>query len=135
MIRKILLFTVRKGSCRKVMFSQTCVKNSVHRGCVCTGADTPWCPQGVYPSMHWGRHPRVDTLRQTPPGRHLPLGRHPLGQTPLWADTFLGRHPPTPKETATAADGTHPTAMHSCYLNIFMDNVTWFLILLCQCMV
>ena len=30
-------------------------------------------------------------------------GRHPLG----W-------HPP-PQQTATAADGTHPTGMHSCY--------------------
>ena len=30
-------------------------------------------------------------------------GRHPLG-----------RHTPHPRETATAADGTHPTGMHSC---------------------
>ena len=50
------------------MFSQACVKDSVHRG--------------VYPSMHWGRHPDP------------------------------GRHPPSP--TDTAADGTHPTGMHSC---------------------
>ena len=42
----------------------------------------------MYPSMHWGRHPLADTPRQTPP----PPGRH----------------------TATAADGTHPTEMHSC---------------------
>ena len=30
-------------SCGKVMVSQACVKNSVHRGCIpaCTGADTP----------------------------------------------------------------------------------------------
>ena len=34
--------------------------------------------RGVYPSMHWGRHP------------------------------------PPPQHTATAADGTHPTGMHSC---------------------
>ena len=43
--------------------------------------------------------------------------------TPLWAD--LGRHPPrqTPHSTvttspkmATAADGTHPTGMHSCLM-------------------
>ena len=32
---------------------------------------------GVYPSMHWGKHP--------------------------------------PQQTATAADGMHPTGMHSCY--------------------
>ena len=60
------------------------------------------------------------------------LGRHPSpGKTPLpWADTPPlgrlpspgqtppGRHPygqtHTPNQTATAADGTHPTGMHSC---------------------
>ena len=49
------------------MFSQACVKNSVHEGCIpaCAGADS------------------------------LP-----------WADT--------PQQTAIAADGTHPTGMHSC---------------------
>ena len=90
--------------------------------------------RNVYPSMHWGKHP---------PGRH-PLGRHP----PPWADTPLpvhaGMH--TPRQTptipllsacwdthtpcpvhakihappeATAADGTHPTGMHSCSIYIF----------------
>ena len=40
-------------------------------------------------------------------------GRHPPGrQLPNRADTPLGRHPP--QQTATAADGTQPTAMHSC---------------------
>ena len=42
---------------------------------------------------------------QTP----LPLGRHSPGQTPPWAD------PPT----ATAADGMHPTRMHSCFYEVF----------------
>ena len=53
---------------------------------------------------------------QTPhPGRH-PLCRHqPPGQTPL------SRYPP---ETATAADGMHPTGMHSCYRqNMQVDTV------------
>ena len=45
------------------MFSQVCVKDSVHRG--------------VYLSMHWGRHP---------PWAYIPLGRHPCADTP-WADT------------------------------------------------
>ena len=36
-------------------------------------------------------------------------GRHPLDQR----QTF---HPPS-EETATAADGTHPIGMHSCYVN------------------
>ena len=60
-----LIFTVHKRSCRKVMFSQACVKISVHGG-------------GVYPSMHWCRHP-------------------------------------TPQQMATAADGMHPTGIHSCF--------------------
>ena len=87
--RVALVITARQGSCGKVMFSQACVKNSVH---------------GVmYPSMHWGKHPPdTHTPGQTPPpGRHpqgrQPLGRHPPEQTPpgrhLWEDTPLGRHP------------------------------------------
>ena len=54
---------------------------------------------GVSASMHAGIHPPG----QTPtPGRHPAPGRHPPGQTP----------PPAGK-TATAADGTHSTGMHS----------------------
>ena len=55
-------------SCGKVMFSQACVKNSVHRG-------------RVSASMHAGIHPL--------PGSHPP-GRHPTGQTP----PAPGRHRP-----------------------------------------
>ena len=47
----------------------------------------------------------------------------PWADTPSWADTPLGRHPlahapgqTPPQQMATAADGTHPTGMHSCYL-------------------
>ena len=41
---------------------------------------------------------------QTPsPGQTSSLGRRPP----------LGKHPPP--ETATAADGTHPTGTHSCF--------------------
>ena len=69
------IFTVGNSSCGKVMFSQVCVKNSVHSGgggCIpaCTGRGVGV----VYPSMHWagglcGRHPPG----QTPsPRRHLP---------------------------------------------------------------
>ena len=58
-----------------------------------------FCSQGeVYTPL--GRHPR-----QTPPGRHPDT---PLADTPCLADTA------PPPETATAADGTHPTGMHSC---------------------
>ena len=77
-----------------------------------------FCPQGgcVYPSMYWGRHPLPSVCWDTHPRADTPLGRHPLGrhpwantpqadispllarrlpgQTPSWADTLLGRHPP-----------------------------------------
>ena len=59
----------------------------------------------VYHSVH-GRGALSD--------RHsLPLGKHPLQ---------LSRHSPgqtpPPPETATAADGTHPTGMYSCLLSV-----------------
>ena len=34
----------------------------------------------------------------------------------------LGRHPP--QQTTTAADGTHPTGMHSCYCLFVVQMVT-----------
>ena len=122
----IFKFTVRKQSCGKVMFSQACVKNSVHGG-VCLSAcwDTP--PWRQTPSPR-SRHPSLEAdtslCSQTPPleadtpppgGRH-PLGRHPPleadpppGYTPPWR-----QNPPSPSgKTATAADGTHLAGMHS----------------------
>ena len=105
---------VRKRSCRKVMFSQACVKNSYHRRDVSQRALGRGClsqhalvrgwqtPPGRHPL---GRHPLVNTPwvdtpwtdtplgRHTTPGRHLP-GKHPPGQTPPWTDTPLGKHPP-----------------------------------------
>ena len=47
------LTTVRNSNCGKVMFSQAC---------------QDFCPQGVYPTMQWGRHP----LGRHPPSRHPP---------------------------------------------------------------
>ena len=65
---------------------------------------------------------------QTPPQADNPLNNHPLWQTspgqtppgqtpPTSRRPPTGRHPPaaSPPGTATAADGTHPTRMHSCY--------------------
>ena len=98
------LITVRKV----VIFSQACVKNSVHREGVCipacTGTDTP----------------QADT----------PPGRHPLGQTPPWADTPwsdtpsadtpLNRHPlwadtsrQTPPGPVHAGIHTHTRPVHA----------------------
>ena len=51
----------------------------------------------------------------TPQGRHPTRQTHtPPGQTPRLGTTLPPADTPTP-ETATAADGTHPTGMHSCY--------------------
>ena len=73
---------------------------------------TPVCD-----SVHGGRHP----LSRHPLGRQTPHGQTPLGRHPS-----PGKHPPTswqtpPRQTppprpptASAADGTHPTGMHSC---------------------
>ena len=78
------------------------------------------CLRACWDTHPMGRHPTGQTPpRQTPPGRH-PLGRH-LGRHPLdrhpWADA-PGQTPPSPVhadiDMATAADGTHPTGMHSC---------------------
>ena len=61
---------------------------------------------------------------QTPPGQTPPLADTPLADIPL-ADTHLGQTPtlsraPLLPETATAADGTHPTGMHSCCEIVFI---------------
>ena len=75
---------------------------------------------------HLGRHPPGHTphpraYTPTPP----PLCRHLLPQAdiplPPRQTCPLGRYP-LPPETATAADGTHPTGMHSC----LVDSVTFY---------
>ena len=42
---------------------------------------------------------------------------YPLGADIPWEKTPQEQKPPTPhpQHTATPADGTHPTGMHSCY--------------------
>ena len=94
------VITVHNSSCGKVMFSQ-----SVQRG----RRTTPW-QADTTPGRRdtsRGRHPQADPLRQTPtPGQTSPLGRHP------------------PPETATAADGTHPTGMHFYLVGIIFSVVS-----------
>ena len=116
-------------SCGKVMFSQASVILFTGGGDT-PQTDTPWAdtPFARHPPADTplGRPPWADTPRQTCP-RQPPPGQTPLrqtpqadtpqadtpspGQTPLKADT----PPPIPQQTATAADSTHPTRMHSCY--------------------
>ena len=83
------------------MFSQACVKNSVHGGGG-RGLGTQHA-LGQTPSL-----PSAGMLGYT----------HTPGQTPPTPGRpSMGRHPPQADilpPTATAADGTHPTGMHSC---------------------
>ena len=52
--------------------------------------------------------------------------RHPPGQThPL--DTHSPTHTHTLVEVAIEADGTHPTGMHSCFINLFVVLVFYAL--------
>ena len=76
----------------KVMFSQACVKNSVHKG-------------GVADTNQTSRHPSPPDQADTPPPDQA--------ETP--PDQADKPSRPT-GETATAADSTHPTGMHSCYI-------------------
>ena len=77
---------------------------------------------GVSGSVHAGIPPPQE---QTPPGTRHPPGADTLPpppreeQTPPWEQTPPRSTPPRnrhplPRETATVADGTHPTGMHSC---------------------
>ena len=118
----------------------TSICHSVHRGCwqtppcACTpparhplGQTLLWqTPPGQTPlwadtpghKSPWADTPWADTrTRQTSPtGQTPPLGRHPPGRHPPWPD-----NPPpadNPLQTATAADGTHLTGMHSCFIRI-----------------
>ena len=61
-------------------------------------------------------------IRYTPQTRYTPQDQvHPPGTryTPLGPGTPPGTRY-TPRDTATAADGTHPTGMHSCF-KIILD--------------
>ena len=102
-LEQILLFTVR-NEFAKVMFLQASVCPHGGRG----GGCLPQCMLGYQP---WSRHPPgADTHpEQTPPEQTPPEQTPPRADTPSGADI-----PPLPGDMATAADGTHPTGMHSC---------------------
>ena len=74
-----------------------------------------FCLQGGGAYTPLGR--QADTL----PGRALPRADTPR-QTPPWTDTRMGR-PPPPYQTATAADFTHPTGMHSCFFMVILLSI------------
>ena len=108
-----IIFTIRNIVAANVMFLHLSVSHSVHRG--------------VYPSMHWGRHPLQADMSQhalgqtPPPGRHVPactgkdpspqadISQHALGQTP----PPLGRHIPACTRADTPTPGQTYPSMHS----------------------
>ena len=97
-----LLVTACNSSCGKVMFSQACVKNSVHGG------------RGCLPLVRGDAHP----LGRHSPGRH-PLGRHPPGRHP-----HLGRHPPG--QTPSEHYGIWSTSgRYASYWNVFLLSLLW----------
>ena len=112
-LQLLYIFTASKQSCGKVMFSQPCVKNSVHKG------------GGVLPNNPGQTHPKANTppgqtphpWAETPPGADLPGGQTPPGQTAPRANTPPGQTAPL-QHTTTAADGKYPTGMHSCWNKI-----------------
>ena len=84
------MITVRNSSCRKVMFSQRCVKNSVHSGKGKGGI------HGQVRGVHGGGH-----------AWHV--GDH------VWWGGMQGRGCVAEGVwMATAANGTHPAGKHSC---------------------
>ena len=97
--------------------AQACLKNPVHTH--------PWTdrhPHGQTqtPLDRQTHNPWTDTHQDRHPSLCRPsLGRHPLGKNTPWRDTPLDRYAradtPAPR-TATAADGMHPTRMHSCFI-------------------
>ena len=104
------IVTVR-NEVAKVMFLQACV--CPHGGCLpqcMLGYHTP--PSGADPPEQTPPSP----WEQTPPtpgaDTHPPWSRQP----PLGADN-------PPRETATAADGTHPTGMHSCWKYVWSHDI------------
>ena len=102
-------------SCGKVIFSQVSVSHSVHMGCL---PDTPHPGQ----TPPWANPPGQTPPGQTPPRQtpHFPV--HAGIHTPS-AQWMLGY---TPLPAATAADGTHPSGMHSCFtFNYYSSFTSW----------
>ena len=111
----ISIFTVRNEVAKVMFFTGVCLST----GGVCLSAcwdTTPYQEQTPPQS----RHPQEQTPPRSrhPPGTDTPRSRHPPEQTP------------PPRDTVTAADGTHPTGMHSCFklFWIFLKHFLFFLI-------
>ena len=101
----------------KVIFSEACVKNSVHRGVV--SGPTPG--GGRFGVWLWG-------LRPTPEGEVGGSGQgvikahtHTRGLQTHTQGVYSSMHWGRPsKQMATAAGGKHPTGMHSCLSEVLV---------------
>ena len=91
----------------KVIFSEACVKNSVHSGGVCLSACRDTTPQdqaGTPPPLAPGSPPRTRQVRRHPPGtRHVPTSPRTRQAPP-----GPGRHPPGPDIPRNQAFPSHP---------------------------
>ena len=109
----------------------TSICNSVYGGgCIpaCTGQGCVADPLGRHPPSDIcpGQTPPSDTPQADTLWADTPI-RHPTGQTPPLHSAYWDTHTPaqfmfgyTPSHpTATAADGTHRTGMHSCCDGVF----------------
>ena len=99
--RGSVIITVR-NEVAKVMFSQACVCPQ-GEGCLVPGGGA-WSRRGVSGP---GGVPALGRGVPAPAGS-APAGSAPGGGIPACTEAD------PPAETATAADGTHPTGMHSC---------------------
>ena len=99
-ITEIVIVTVRNEVAKVMFFTGICLSTGGW-GCL------PQCMLGYHPAR--SRHPP-----SRPPGAdtpHPPRADTPREQTPPPREQTP---PPPPRDTATAADGTHPAGMHSC---------------------
>ena len=68
--------------------------------------------------LNGGGSASVHVGMPAPGSRHLPRDQGPpWDQAPPWNQAPAPPGPGTPQQTATVADGRHPTGMHSCIVN------------------
>ena len=133
MLMLYFIITVR-NEVAKVMFLHLSVILFTG-GMVCLSACWDTAPQEAPP---WEAHPPPPGSAHLPQKHTLPGSTPPPGSTPSMGSTHPGNHPlpqgstpprkdplplgstpqegPPPRETAAAADGTHPTGMHCCFV-------------------
>ena len=118
----VVLITVRNSSCGNVMFSQASVSHSVHWGVHRSGC--AWWGGGMHGRGHvWqgGIYGRGGIYGGGHVWRAVCMAGGHMGQLACRAGACVvgwGEGACVVGETVTAADGTHPTEMHSCFLNV-----------------